>query len=112
MSATVSTIEMFQSLIRLSTISIAATTKSVARITSLAITGRSGRSLLQHERHLGLDTRLHQPGRRHRLAVADRHVGEQHTEVGPIDAEHLLHHRRRQPDLAADPPGPHLRGRR
>ncbi len=105
LSATVSTIEMFQSAMRLSTISIAATTKSVARSTSLATTGWSRQIVPQHERHLGLDAWLHQPRVRDRFAVADRHVGEQHAEVGSIDAEHLLHRRRGQPDLAADATG-------
>ncbi len=93
LSATVSTIEMFQSLIRLSTISIAATTKSVARSTSLAITGRSGRSLFSTNATSastrGCISRVRGTGSLSPIG----HVGEQHAEVRAVDAEHLLHDR-------------------
>ncbi len=93
LSATVSTIEMFQSLIRLSTISIAATTKSVARSTSLEITGRSGRSFASTNATSASTRGCISRVRRDGLAVADSHVGEQHAEVRPVDTEHLLHDR-------------------
>ena len=57
---------------------------------------------IEQERHLGLDLRLqHAPGG-DGLVLGDHHVGEQDAEVGPIDAELLLHGAGGQPDLASD----------
>ena len=45
----------------------------------------------QHQRHLRLHLGLQGARESDLLAVANRHVVEQHAEVGRIDAELLLH---------------------
>ena len=92
--------------IRLSTISIAATTKSVARMTSLAITGRSGRSLSSTNATSastrGCSSRVRGTGSASPTAMSAKST----PKSGRVDAEHLFWtDRGRQPDLATDPAG-------
>ncbi len=59
------------------------------------------------EGDLGLDLGRDQAALRYLFAIGERHIGEQHAEVGLVDPQLLLHHLRGQPDLAPDqaPPG-------
>ena len=57
---------------------------------------------IEQERHLRLDLRLQHATGGDGLVLGDHHVGEQDREVGPIDAELLLHGAGGQPDLASD----------
>ena len=103
LSATVSTIEILQSLIRLSTISIAGDDE-VRGPQDVARDHRAIREVAaQHERDLGLDPGLEQSRARDGLAITACHLGEQHAEVGRVDAHLALHRRRRQADLSPHP---------
>ena len=62
---------MFQLAMRLSTISIAGSAKSIARTTSATVTPAVIEVAAEHDRDLGLDLGLHQAAPRHLLAVAD-----------------------------------------
>ena len=64
---------------------------------------RAADRLAEHERHLRLDTGLEEAVERDRLAVGERHVGVEHTEIGGVDPHLLLHGLRREADLAAHP---------
>ena len=59
-----------------------------------------GKVAPQHKGDLAFDLGLDQPAAVDGLAVAVFHVGEQHAEVGLIDAQLLLHRQGRQADLA------------
>jgi hypothetical protein len=60
----------------------------------------------KHERDLGLDLGLQEPGEGHDAAARVSHVVEEHTEVRSIHAKLQLHHFGGQPDLASDHAGP------
>ncbi len=99
---------IFQSAMRLSMISIAGANASVAASTSSSVhpaPGRSRRARTRpRPRRAGSSSGRRRPGRpRSRL-----HVGEQVAVVGLVDAHHLLHRLRRQPDLVAERPSRRL----
>jgi hypothetical protein len=99
LSATVSTRVIFPSSIAESTISRAGSTWSTARSNSPKVVSGWGRSR-PSKGDLAFDLGLDQPAAVDGLAVAVFHVGEQHAEVGLIDAQLLLHRQGRQADLA------------
>ena len=66
---------------------------------------RAGKVVGEDETDLDLDPRVQEAPRLDRHVLEDLHVGEQVAVVGLVDAHHLLHGLRRQPDLVADHPG-------
>jgi hypothetical protein len=63
---------------------MAGSTYSVADEVGVGVT-LVGQVAADDQGHLGLDLGLDQAAEGHRLAVAHRHVGKQHAEVGLID---------------------------
>ena len=61
----------------------------------------------EHERQLDLDPWCDEAVERHGVAGPVEHVVVDHAAVGLVDADRVLHHLRRQPDLACphDAPG-------
>ena len=102
LSATVSTKLIFQFSMRESTISSVGTSASVASRTSRSVRPGPAQRSAEDDPDLGLDARLDQLVEEARLAVLDPHVGEEVTEVGLVDAQHLLHRLGREPDLLPD----------
>jgi hypothetical protein len=100
LSATVSTRVIFQSSIAESTISRAGSTWSTGA--QQFAQGRIGvREIApQDEGDFAFDLGLDQPGAVDGLAIAVFHVGEQHAEIGLIDAQLLLYRQGCQADLA------------
>ena len=99
MSAIVSASVMRQSAIRLSTISNAAATASVAASTSSTVTPGPCSGAPQQKSHLRFDARSAERGHRHLGAVGQHHAVEDVAEVGLVDPEEFLHRRGGEPDL-------------
>jgi hypothetical protein len=97
----VSSRPIFQSRMRLSTISSAGRTKSIG---AQGLVGRDAGALerlLEHEGDLGLDPRLEEGAHRDRHVLEVEEVVEQVAVVGLGDPEQPLHRRARQADLVA-----------
>ncbi len=101
MSATVSAKVIFQSAMRLSTISIAATADRVAAATCSTPAAGSSRSACRTSATSASTFGCSRREGGELAAVLDPHVVEQHAKVGLVHAELLLDGRGGQPDLAA-----------
>ena len=87
--------------IRVSRISSAGTTKSVALSTSNIVQSGPASRVLHHERQFGLDAGGDETVRRHEAAIGKEHVVEQHAGIRLVDIERALHRLRGQADLVA-----------
>ena len=106
LSAMVSPIRMSQSTIRLSISSIAGATASVASMTSCSVHPSPGEVVAEDERDLDLHPRVAvAAGTRPVRRRTDLHVVQQVAVVRLVDAHHLLHRLRREPDLVPADPG-------
>ena len=97
----VSAILMFQSRTRLSMSSIAGATYCVARMTSSSVQPSPGSVSPRMNADLDLDPGVAVAAGRTGRPRRDLHVGEQVAVVGLVDAHHLLHRLRGEPDLVA-----------
>ena len=86
---------------RVSRISSAGTTKSVALSTSNIVQSGPARRCLHDEGELGLDARGDEAIRGHEPAIGKEHVVEQHAGIRLVDIERALHRLRGQADLVA-----------